>query len=140
MKTLMELESKIDKKKTIRMMKKEMEQLYYFGNTYVDGSQDLRIEEPGARYLSYQPTKKEGKNKKQFFNQMQEVTQELLHGIARLPEKERILMEELYLKHTEKEEVCTKLKITSCTLRRRSQSALYHLAILLHKTIMLEEK
>lgn len=139
MKTFMELETRIDRKKTIRMMKKEMEQLYYFGNSFVDHTQKLNVEESDASYLSYQPTFKETKENEQFMVQTEALTQELLQGIHRLPQKERILMEELYLLHNEKEEVCKKLKITSCTLRRRSQNALYHLAILLHKTIMLEE-
>lgn len=138
MKTLMDLESKIDKKQTIKMMKKEMEQLYYFGNSYMDSSYDLRVEETQATYQVSKPTAKLSKSKKQFVHQMQLISMELLHGMKQLPEKERVILEELYLKKQEKEKVCSHLKITDCTLRRRSQSALYHLAILLHKTIMKE--
>lgn len=139
MKTLMDLESRIDKKKTIRMMKRELEQLYYFGNSYMSSAYDLKVEEPGAGYHVAIPSGKLSKTKKQFVNQMQQVSQELLYGIRQLPEKERVILEELYLRKKDKEEVCKKLSVTDCTLRRRSQSALYHLAILLHKTIMLEE-
>ena len=139
MKTLMELESRIDKKKTIRTMKKELEQLYYFGNSYMSSAYDLKVEEPGAAYHVALPAGKLSKSKKQFVQQMQQVSSELLYGIRQLPEKERVILEELYLRKHEKEEVCKNLSITDCTLRRRSQSALYHLAILLHKTIMLEE-
>lgn len=136
MKTLMDLESKIDKKQTIKMMKKEMEQLYYFGNSYMDSSYDLRVEEPQATYQVAKPAGKLSKSKKQFVHQMQQISLELLHGMKQLPEKERVILEELYLKKQEKEKVCSHLNITDCTLRRRSQSALYHLAILLQKTIM----
>lgn len=152
-KTLIDLEASIDRVETIKAMKAELEQLYYF-KEHSEG-----VEDSALGYMSYTSSivyagkksrhtqgdelllaaiaKKDQMHalQQRYEEQRKQITAEILEGIAQLPEKERILMEDLYVKKRDKLLIAYTLGISQSTMRRKVNEAVYHLAIMLHKTI-----
>lgn len=152
--TLRQLEIAIDRPRTIRQMKHELEQLYYYAQDLPQG-----VEESALSYMTYTSSvvyagkkQKQGKGDEQILYAIEEkdrqrmlqckleearkaIASELLKGIASLPKKEKILLEDVYLRKRDKTMICYQMGISDSTLRRNLQTATYHLAILLHKTV-----
>lgn len=130
METFTELEKMIDRKQTIAKMKKEMVQLYYFTGRKVS-LMEFSIQEPEA---VYDVEKK--KARKDLLQRSSVFASQITKEMKKLPEKERMVLEALYVSHLDRKTACKKLHITDSTLRRRNQDGLYHLAILMHQVVM----
>lgn len=155
--TLYQLESMIDQQQTIRQMKRELEQLYYFVEEHPQG-----VEESPLAYMRYTKSVVHAGKKQKFTTsdekllyaivekdrqlllqrkleeELKEIAQTILKGIASLPQKEKILLEDVYLRKRDKDMMCYQLGISQSTLRRKLQNATYHLALILHKVILKE--
>lgn len=130
METFTELEKMIDRKQTIAKMKKEMVQLYYFTGRKVS-LMEFSIQEPEAVY-----DVGEKKARKDLLQRSSVFASQITKEMKKLPEKERMVLEALYVSHLDRKTACKKLHITDSTLRRRNQDGLYHLAILMHQVVM----
>lgn len=130
METFTELEKMIDRKQTIAKMKKEMVQLYYFTGRKVS-LMEFSIQEPEAVY-----DVGEKKARKDLLQRSSVFAGQITKEMKKLPEKERMVLEALYVSHLDRKTACKKLHITDSTLRRRNQDGLYHLAILMHQVVM----
>lgn len=130
METFTELEKKIDRKQTIAKMKKEMVQLYYFTGRKAS-LMEFSIQEPEAVY-----DVGEKKARKDLLQRSSVFASQITKEMKKLPEKERMVLEALYVSHLDRKTACKKLHITDSTLRRRNQDGLYHLAILMHQVVM----
>lgn len=130
METFTELEKMIDRKQTIAKMKKEMVQLYYFTGRK-SSMMEFSIQEPEAVYdVGGEKARKDLLQRSSVF------ASQIIKEMKKLPEKERMVLEALYVLHHDRKTACRKLHITDSTLRRRNQDGLYHLAILMHQVIM----
>lgn len=134
METFTELEEMIDKKQTIQNMKKEMERLYYFTERNFSGIEEFYVQEAEVIYH----VGKESEKKKQLLHQSNTYAKEIMKLMKKLPEKERMVLEALYLSQLDRKTACKKLHITLSTLRRRNQDGLYHLAIFMGRFVMKE--
>lgn len=134
METFTELEEMIDKKQTIQNMKKEMEQLYYYTEYNYSKLEEFYIQEPETLY----DAGKAGEEKKKLLQQSHTFAKEIMKLMKKLPDKERMVLEALYVSHLDKKTACKKLHITNSTLRRRNQDGLYHLAIFMRHFVMKE--
>ena len=134
METFTELEEMIDKKQTIQNMKKEMERLYYFTERNFSGIEEFYVQEAEVIYH----VGKESEKKKQLLRQSNTYAKEIMKLMKKLPEKERMVLEALYLSQLDRKTACKKLHITLSTLRRRNQDGLYHLAIFMGRFVMKE--
>lgn len=130
METFTELEKMINRKQTIAKMKKEMVQLYYFTGRKVS-LMEFSIQEPEAVY-----DVGEKKARKDLLQRSNVFASQITKEMKKLPEKERMVLEALYVSHLDRKTACKKLHITDSTLRRRNQDGLYHLAILMHQVVM----